>query len=59
MAKFDIESAYKIKATCAPSRQTTAGHVLKDQTCIDTVFPSGLRSRSAPLIFIAVADTVQ
>ena len=55
MAKFDIESAYRI-IPVHPEDRALLGMVWRDQLFIDLALPFGLRS--APKIFNAVADAL-
>lgn len=56
MAKFDIESAYRL-VPVHPEDRPLLGMKWKGQIYVDTVLPFGLRS--APKIFSAVADALE
>ena len=56
MAKFDIESAYRI-VPVHPDDRPLLGMAWKGKYYVDTALPFGLRS--APKIFNTVADTLQ
>ena len=56
LAKFDIQSAYRIVPVC-PSDRHLLGVVWRGELFVDTALPFGLRS--APIIFTAVADALQ
>ena len=56
LAKFDIQSAYRIVPVC-PSDRHLLGIVWRGELFVDTALPFGLRS--APKIFTAVADALQ
>ena len=56
MAKFDLESAYRI-VPVHPEDRPLLGMAWREKVYIDTALPFGLRS--APKIFTAVADALQ
>ena len=56
MAKFDIESAYRLVAVYPDDRQLL-GMRWQGQLFMDTALPCGLRS--SPKIFMAIADALE
>ena len=56
MAKFDIESAYRL-VPVHPEDRRLLGMSWRDQLFIDTALPFGLRS--SPKIFTAIADALE
>ncbi len=56
LAKMDIKQAYR-QVTVHPNDRPLLGMQWKDQVYIDTTLPFG--SRSAPLLFTALADAAQ